>query len=188
MRASGIRDSDSALSQEISSSILALPANRENIFLRCRRDHAVPKSAELAYCLQPFRKKDGALRGCRIESLWRVGFPITMIVRGLSLRKTLQLPIYDGRDAPEAVEKEGVCSLARALLLVRRAWRLKAISAFWDHYPMTKTGSTWIRCAAPAAAVDPCVVRGRAPPSAAGARAGLRSGVPVHRLPRAVQE
>ena len=44
------------------------------------------------------------------------------------------------------------------------AWRLKASFAFTIHFPMTKTGSTWIRCVAPAAAVDPRVVRGRSPP------------------------
>ena len=87
-----------------------------------------------------------------------------MIVRGFSLRKTLQFPICVGCNASEVAEKKAICSLARALLFERRAWRLKAISAFSDHHPMTKTGSTWIRCAAPAAAVDPCVVRGRAPP------------------------
>jgi len=41
--------------------------------------------------------------------------------------------------------------------------------AFTSRFPMTKTGSTWIRCRAPAAAMDPRVVRGRAPPSNAGA-------------------
>src|SRR5262245_48850748 len=105
-----VRDSSRAAAPtpEISSSILTLPANREKTFPRCRRRYAVSKSAELAYCLQPFRKKDGALRGCRIESLWRVGFPITMIVRGFSLRKILQFPICVGCDAPEAVEKKAV--------------------------------------------------------------------------------
>src|SRR5262245_52753417 len=36
--------------------------------------------------------------------------------------------------------------------------------AFTNRIPMTKTGSTWIRCVASAAEVDPRVVRGRAPP------------------------
>src|SRR5262244_1192125 len=58
--------------------------------------------------------------------------------------------------------------------------------AFTNRIPMTKTGSTWIRCVASAAAVDPRAVRGRAPPSVAGARIGTRFGVPAHRLLPAV--
>jgi len=67
------------------------------------------------------------------------------------------------------------------------AWRLKATFAFTIHSPMTKTGSTWIRCAAPAAAVDPRVVRGRSPPPGEATQVGLWIGVRAHRLPQAVQ-
>ena len=67
------------------------------------------------------------------------------------------------------------------------AWRLKATFAFTIHFPMTKTGSTWIRCVAPAAAVDPRAVRGRSPPPGGATRLGLWIGVRAHRLPLAVQ-
>jgi len=60
------------------------------------------------------------------------------------------------------------------------------ICAFTSHFSMTKSGSHWIRCTAPAAAVNPRVVRGRAPPGA-GVRLGLWIGVSAHRLPQAVQ-
>jgi hypothetical protein len=67
------------------------------------------------------------------------------------------------------------------------AWRLKATFAFTIHFPMTETGATWIRCVAPAAAVDPRVVRGRSPPLGEATRVGLWIGVLAHRLPQAVQ-
>ena len=67
------------------------------------------------------------------------------------------------------------------------AWRLKAAFAFTIHFPMTKTGCTWIRCAAPTAAVDPRGVRGRSPPRAGATRVGLWIGVRAHRLPLAAQ-
>jgi hypothetical protein len=67
------------------------------------------------------------------------------------------------------------------------AWRLKAAFAFTIHFPMTKTGSIWIRCVAPAAAVVPRVVRGRSPPLGEATRVGLWIGIRAHRLPQAVQ-
>ena len=164
------------------------PPEREKLFLGCRRHQAVQKGADLAYSIA--NQREQRMKVLRTTSLIRI--IVSDFYEGGSSEALLFGKSYSSVSQPSSMHRK--LSKKKELLQWPKlcswsavAWRLKASFVFTIHLPMTKTGSTWIRCVAPAAAVDPRVVRGRSPPPGGATRLGLWIGVWAHRLVQAGQ-